>query len=51
MRRFTVTVNGTAYDVVVEEVSENAAPAAAPAPKERSVKDIMDHLNNIKKFI
>jgi hypothetical protein len=25
--------------------------AAAPAPKERSVKDIMDHLNNIKKFI
>lgn len=33
MRRFTVTVNGTAYDVVVEEVSEGAAPAAAPAPK------------------
>lgn len=32
MRRFTVTVNGTAYDVVVEEVSESAAPvAAAPA--------------------
>ena len=25
--------------------------AAAPAPKERPVKDIMDHLNNIKKFI
>jgi ATP-dependent Clp protease protease subunit len=24
---------------------------AAPATKERSVKDIMDHLNNIKKFI
>ncbi len=37
MKRFTVTVNGTAYDVVVEEVSEGAAPAeapaAAPAPK------------------
>ena len=36
MKRFTVTVNGTAYDVVVEEVSEGAAPAAAApaaAPK------------------
>ena len=33
MKRFTVTVNGTAYDVVVEEVGEGAAPAAAPAPK------------------
>ena len=36
MKRFTVTVNGTAYDVVVEEVTEGAAPAApaaAPAPK------------------
>ena len=33
MKRFTVTVNGTAYDVVVEEVSESAAPVAAPAPK------------------
>ena len=31
MKRFTVTVNGTAYDVVVEEVAEGAAPAAAPA--------------------
>ena len=32
MKRFTVTVNGTAYDVVVEEVTEGAAPvAAAPA--------------------
>ena len=33
MKRFTVTVNGTAYDVVVEEVSEGAAPAAPVAPK------------------
>ena len=30
MRRFTVTVNGVAYDVVVEE--NQAAPAAASAP-------------------
>ena len=33
MKRFTVTVNGTAYDVVVEEVSEGAAPAPAAATK------------------
>ena len=44
MKRFNVTVNGVAYDVVVEEVTgDNAAtapapvaapaPAAAPAPK------------------
>ena len=39
MRRFNVTVNGVAYDVVVEEVggapaqAPVAAPAAAPAPK------------------
>ena len=33
MKRFTVTVNGTAYDVVVEEVSEGAAPASPVAPK------------------
>ncbi len=33
MKRFTVTVNGTAYDVVVEEVTEGAAPAPAAAPK------------------
>ena len=37
MKRFTVTVNGTAYDVVVEEVSEGAAPATpAAAPKAAS---------------
>ena len=37
MKRFTVTVNGTAYDVVVEEVTEGAAPvAAAPAAPKAS---------------
>ena len=36
MKKFNITVNGTAYEVVVEEVKEKvaAAPkAAAPAPK------------------
>ena len=43
MKRYSVTVNGTAYDVVVEEVGGVSstpaaapvaqAPAAAPAPK------------------
>ncbi len=38
MKRFSVTVNGKAYDVAVEELAEGAAPvvaapvAAAPAP-------------------
>lgn len=33
MKNFRITVNGTAYDVQVEEIGENAAPAAAaPAP-------------------
>ncbi|MBQ7315560.1 MAG: biotin/lipoyl-binding protein [Clostridia bacterium] len=35
MKRFNVTVNGVAYDVVVEEVGASApmaAPVAAPAP-------------------
>lgn len=33
MKRFNVTVNGKAYDVVVEDIGEGApAPAAAPAP-------------------
>ena len=31
MKRFQVTVNGTAYDVQVQEIAE-AAPVAAPAP-------------------
>ena len=37
MKRYNITVNGTAYDVAVEEVSGDAASApvqaAAPAPK------------------
>ena len=33
MKNFRITVNGTAYDVQVEEMGENAVPAAAaPAP-------------------
>lgn len=33
MKNYRITVNGTAYDVAVEEVGETAsAPAAAPAP-------------------
>ncbi|MEE0954025.1 MAG: acetyl-CoA carboxylase biotin carboxyl carrier protein subunit, partial [Ruminococcus sp.] len=28
MKNFRITVNGTAYDVQVEEMGENAAPAA-----------------------
>lgn len=31
MKRFSVTVNGKAYDVAVEEIT-GAAPAPAPAP-------------------
>ncbi len=33
MKNYVITVNGTAYDVVVEETDGGAAPAAAPAPK------------------
>lgn len=34
MKRYTITVNGTAYDVTVDEADGSAAPvAAAPAPK------------------
>ncbi len=34
MKRYTITVNGTAYDVTVAEADGAApAPAAAPAPK------------------
>lgn len=34
MKNYTITVNGTAYDVTVEENGAGAsAPAAAPAPK------------------
>ena len=33
MKNYTITVNGTAYDVSVEETGAGAAPAAAPAVK------------------
>ena len=32
MKRYTVTVNGTPYDVVVDEAGAGAAPVAAAAP-------------------
>lgn len=33
MKSYSITVNGTVYDVTVEEKGGNAAPAAAPAAK------------------
>ena len=30
MKNYRITVNGTAYDVAVEELGAGAAPAAAP---------------------
>ena len=33
MKRYTITVNGNAYDVTVDEDDGSAAPVAAPAPK------------------
>lgn len=32
MKSYSITVNGTVYDVTVEEKGAGAAPAAAPAP-------------------
>ena len=32
MKNYRITVNGTSYDVTVEELSGGAAPVAAPAP-------------------
>ena len=32
MKNYRITVNGTAYDVAVEEINGGAAPSAAPAP-------------------
>lgn len=32
MKNYRITVNGTSYDVTVEELSGGAAPAAAPVP-------------------
>ena len=41
MKRYNITVNGTAYDVTVEETDGSAAPvvapAAAPAPKKQQL--------------
>ena len=31
MKNYTITVNGVAYDVTVEETAAGAAPVAAPA--------------------
>ena len=33
MKRYTITVNGNAYDVTVDEADGSVAPVAAPAPK------------------
>lgn len=33
MKRYTITVNGNAYDVTVDEADGSAAPAPAAAPK------------------
>ena len=33
MKRYTITVNGNAYDVTVDEADGSAAPVAVPAPK------------------
>lgn len=38
MKNYVITVNGTAYDVVVEEADGGAAPAAAAAPKASAPK-------------
>ena len=38
MKNYVITVNGTAYDVVVEEADGSSAPAAAPAPKAAAPK-------------
>ena len=37
MKTYRITVNGTAYDVVVEEVANGAAPAAPAAPVAKPV--------------
>jgi|APHig6443717497_1056834.scaffolds.fasta_scaffold20238_2 biotin carboxyl carrier protein len=38
MRNFLVNVNGTQYEVAVEEIDGKAAPAAKPAPVAAPVK-------------
>ena len=37
MKTYRITVNGTAYDVVVEEVANGAAPAPVAAPVAKPV--------------
>ena len=32
MKKYKVTVNGTAYMIELEAINDGAAPAAAPAP-------------------
>ena len=36
MKSYTITVNGTAYEVTVEETGSVSAPAAAPRQPHRS---------------
>ncbi len=36
MKNYTITVNGTTYDVTVDEAGAGSAPAAAPAPAPRA---------------
>lgn len=36
MKRYNITVNGTAYDVTVEEADASAAPAQAAAPAKKA---------------
>ena len=38
MKKFKITVNGTAYEVEVEELESSAVPSAAPAPAAAPVK-------------
>ena len=45
MKKYTITVNGTAYEVEVEEAgvvasAPKAAPKAAPAPADGTVSDV-----------
>ena len=41
MKSYTITVNGTAYDVTVEEGTGAAAPAAAAAEEEKTEFDVI----------
>ena len=38
MKTYTITVNGTVYDVTVEEGTTGVAPAVAPAPRAAAPK-------------